>query len=145
MGKGLLDLEKHFAFYGAYHSNSVNVLIHVFFVWPIFFSSLILFDLTPPILHVPLLGGFDLNFSFFFALFYAVFYISLDRYAGSFAALLCLLCWFGSKSLAAQLGFSLAWKLLQSLFGYEPYPGFHANVLKKIEVDREEWQARKHK
>ncbi|KAI0506999.1 hypothetical protein KFK09_013117 [Dendrobium nobile] len=190
MGKGLLDLEKHFAFYGAYHSNSVNVLIHVFFVWPIFFSSLILFDFSPPILHVPLLGGFDLNFSFFFALFYAVFYISLDRYAGSLAALLCLLCWFGSTSLAAQLGFSLAWKvvlatqlfcwtgqfighgvfekrapalldnlsqaflmapffvlleLLQSLFGYEPYPGFHANVLKKIEVDREQWQARKHK
>ncbi|KAL0917030.1 hypothetical protein M5K25_012070 [Dendrobium thyrsiflorum] len=190
MGKGLLDLEKHFAFYGAYHSNSINVLIHIFFVWPIFFSSLILLDFTPSILHIPVLGGFDLNFSFFFALFYAVFYISLDRYAGSFAALLCLLCWFGSKSLAAQLGFSLAWKvvlatqlfcwtgqfighgvfekrapalldnlsqaflmapffvlleLLQSLFGYEPYPGFHANVLKKIEVDREQWEARKQK
>ncbi|KAH0460260.1 hypothetical protein IEQ34_010923 [Dendrobium chrysotoxum] len=34
-------------------------------------------------------------------------------------------------------------ELLQSLFGYGPYPGFHANVLKKIEVHREQWPARK--
>ncbi|TYI74592.1 hypothetical protein E1A91_D07G211200v1 [Gossypium mustelinum] len=31
MGKlGLWDLEKHFAFYGAYHSNPINILIHNF-------------------------------------------------------------------------------------------------------------------
>ena len=26
---GLLDLEKHFAFYGAYHSNPINIVIHI--------------------------------------------------------------------------------------------------------------------
>ncbi|KAG7023203.1 SPAC16E8.02, partial [Cucurbita argyrosperma subsp. argyrosperma] len=41
MGKtGLFDLERHFAFYGAYHSNPVNIFIHVLFVWPIFFTTL---------------------------------------------------------------------------------------------------------
>ncbi|KAF2583234.1 hypothetical protein F2Q68_00005754 [Brassica cretica] len=25
----LLDLEKHFAFYGAYHSNPINIVIHI--------------------------------------------------------------------------------------------------------------------
>nr|AQX44117.1 hypothetical protein [Dendrobium officinale] len=112
MGKGLLDLEKHFSFYGAYHSNPVNVLIHTLFVWPIFFTSLILFYFTPPFLHIPVFGGFDLNFAFISVVFYSLFYIALDKKAGSLAALLCFLCWFGSQALAAALSFSLAWKVV---------------------------------
>ncbi|KAG0471053.1 hypothetical protein HPP92_015599 [Vanilla planifolia] len=190
MGKGLLDLEKHYAFYGAYHSNSVNVLIHTIFVWPIFFSSLVLFYFTRPLIHLPFAGGLDLNFAFFSTLLYALFYIAFDKKAGSLAALLCFLCLFGSQSLAARLGFSLAWKLvlatqliswsgqfighgvfekrapalldnlaqaflmapffvllevLESSFGYEPYPGFRTNVHAKIEMNRKEWQDRKQK
>ncbi|KAK8951187.1 hypothetical protein KSP39_PZI002984 [Platanthera zijinensis] len=102
MGRGLLDLEKHFAFYGAYHSNPVNVLIHMLFVWPIFFTTLILLDFTPPLLHLP----------FLVSLVYALFYVSLDGKAGSLAALLCLLCWIGGHFLAPRLGFSLAWKVV---------------------------------
>ncbi|KAI6683139.1 hypothetical protein NL676_029052 [Syzygium grande] len=45
--KGLFDLEKHFAFYGAYHSNPVNILIHTVSVWPIFFTVLVLLYFTP--------------------------------------------------------------------------------------------------
>ncbi|RWR93314.1 hypothetical protein CKAN_02255900 [Cinnamomum micranthum f. kanehirae] len=116
---GLFDLETHFAFYGAYHSNPTNILIHTFFVWPIFFTSLVLFyftpslfSLTPPQL-LPIIGvPFTLNFGFFFALLYAAFYVSLDRKAGSLAALVCLLCWVGSCVLASHLGFSLAWKVV---------------------------------
>lgn len=114
---GLFDLETHFAFYGAYHSNPANILIHTLFVWPIFFTSLVLFYFIPspfslspqflPIVGVP----FSLNFGFLFALLYAAFYVSLDRKAGSLAALLCLFCWLGSCSLANSLGFSLAWKV----------------------------------
>lgn len=194
MGKGLFDLERHFAFYGAYHSNPVNVLIHVLFVWPIFYTSLVLFHFTPPIVHLPIsfagVDGIDLNFGFVAALFYGLFYLAMDRKAGFLAALLCILCWFGSDRLAGRLGFSLAWKVvlasqlfcwtsqfighgvfekrapalldnlsqallmapffvllevLQSFFGYEPYPGFHAKVSAKIEADRKEWQASKQK
>nr|XP_010940180.1 uncharacterized endoplasmic reticulum membrane protein YGL010W-like [Elaeis guineensis] len=182
MGKGLFDLEKHFAFYGAYHSNPVNVLIHMLFVWPIFYTTLLLFHFAP----LPFADG---GLASVFALIYALFYLLMDPKAGSLAALLCFLCWLGSASLAARLGFSLAWKvvlaaqlfswtgqfighgvcekrapalmdnlsqaflmapffvLLEALnfFGYEPYPGFHADVSAKIEAARKEWQANKQK
>ncbi|KAK4750753.1 hypothetical protein SAY87_004235 [Trapa incisa] len=116
--KGLFNLEKHFAFYGAYHSNKVNVLIHTLFVWPIFFSALVLFYFTPSICE--LMGtqpqcflarhGLFLNFGFFFALAYSVFYLLMDVKAGSLAALLCMACWVGASNLALTIGFSLAWK-----------------------------------
>ncbi|KAK4795178.1 hypothetical protein SAY86_013172 [Trapa natans] len=118
--KGLIDLERHYAFYGAYHSNKVNILLHTIFVWPIFFTSLILLYFTPSICE--LIGrepqcflarrGLFLNFSFFFALIYAVFYVLLDIKAGSLAALLCMGCWVGASTVARSIGFSLAWKVV---------------------------------
>ncbi|XWS51152.1 hypothetical protein CRYUN_Cryun12cG0152900 [Craigia yunnanensis] len=199
MGKpGLFDLENHFAFYGAYHSNPINILIHTLFVWPIFFTGLVLFYFTPTIYDLSQAGilpsGFNpvlvFNFGFLFALFYGLFYVILDKRAGSLAALLCLACWVGASFLAAKLGYSLAWKVvlaaqlfcwtgqfvghgvfekrapalldnlvqafvmapffvlleaLQSLFGYEPYPGFHARVKAKIKAEIKEWQDNKQK
>eukprot|EP00257_Ricinus_communis_P006751 XP_002522464.2 uncharacterized endoplasmic reticulum membrane protein C16E8.02 [Ricinus communis] len=119
MGKsGFFDLEKHFAFYGAYHSNPVNVLIHMIFVWPIFFTALLILYFTPSVfnLKMSLLCHGDIvllfNFGFLFALIYALFYIFLDAKAGSLAALLCAFCWVASCSLARWLGFSLAWKVV---------------------------------
>ncbi|WOL20262.1 hypothetical protein Cni_G29066 [Canna indica] len=115
MGKnGLFDLERHFAFYGAYHSNPVNVFIHMLFVWPIFYTSLLLLQFTPPFFHLPAAGGdgVPLNFAFVLALLYALFYLLMDRKAGSLAAFLCFLCWFGSGAHAASLGFDLAWKVV---------------------------------
>ncbi|KAK8618147.1 hypothetical protein V6N13_116017 [Hibiscus sabdariffa] len=194
MGKpGLFDLENHFAFYGAYHSNPTNILIHTLFVWPIFFTTLVLFYFTPTIYHFSP-SGLDhvlvLNYGFLFALIYALFYVILDKKAGSLAALLCLACWVGASFLAANLGYSLAWKVvlaaqlfcwtgqfighgvfekrapalldnlvqaflmapffvllevLQSLFGYEPYTGFHARVNAKIEAEIKKWKDNKQK
>ncbi|KAI5574466.1 hypothetical protein BDE02_10G147700 [Populus trichocarpa] len=198
MGKyGLFDLEKHYAFYGAYHSNPINILIHMIFVWPIFFASSLILYFTPPLFNLPqvelsLFGSNDvvlfLNIGFFLVLIYALFYICLDPKAGSLAALFCGFCWVSSCFVASWLGFSLAWKVvlvaqiicwtgqfighgvfekrapalldnlvqafvmapffvlleaLQTSFGYEPYPGFHASVQAKIdaeikEVEREE-------
>ncbi|KAL5749199.1 hypothetical protein ACOSP7_023802 [Xanthoceras sorbifolium] len=106
MGKsGLFDLEKHFAFYGAYHSNPVNILLHTLFVWPLFFTALVLFYFTRPSCAV-------LNFGFLFTIIHAVFYMCLDKKAGSLAALLCIACWVGASQLAHTLGFSLAWKVV---------------------------------
>ncbi|GMI95259.1 hypothetical protein like AT1G18720 [Hibiscus trionum] len=198
MGKGgIFDLETNFAFYGAYHNNPINILIHTLLVWPIFFTSLVLFHFTPTIYDLSQSGifpsGFNhvlvLNYGFLSALIYGLFYVILDKKAGSFAALLCLACWVGASFLAANLGFSLAWKVvlaaqlfcwtgqfighgvfekrapalldnlvqaflmapffvllevLQSLFGYEPYPGFHARVKAKIEAEIKEWKDKKH-
>jgi uncharacterized membrane protein YGL010W len=113
MAKGLFDLESHFAFYGAYHSNPINILIHTIFVWPILFTALLLFQFTPALFSFPLSHDkvLAVNFAFLFALIYALFYVLMDRKAGSLAALLCLLCWIGTDSLATRLGFSLAWKV----------------------------------
>lgn len=33
-------------------------------------------------------------------------------------------------------------QVLQQLWGYEPYPGFHASVHKKIEANIKQWQAK---
>ncbi|KAK6920898.1 2-hydroxy-palmitic acid dioxygenase Mpo1-like [Dillenia turbinata] len=117
---GIFDLEKHFAFYGAYHNNPINIFIHMVFVWPIFFTTLVLLYFTPSLFNCAksvtcpcgntcVLG---LNLGFFFALIYAVFYVLMDRKAGSLAAVACLFCWVGSSFLASKLGFSLAWKEL---------------------------------
>ncbi|MBA0768295.1 hypothetical protein Gotri_017105 [Gossypium trilobum] len=199
MGKPrLLDLENHFAFYGAYHSNPINILIHTLFVWPIFFTSLILFYFTPAFCDLSQSGifpsGFNhalvLNYGSAFSIFLGLFYVVLDKKAGSLAALLCLACWVGASFIAAKLGYSLAWKVvlvsqllcwtgqflghgifekrapalldnlvqallmapffvllevLQSLFGYEPYPGFQMRVNAKIKAEINEWQDKKQK
>ncbi|XWS37334.1 hypothetical protein CRYUN_Cryun19dG0033700 [Craigia yunnanensis] len=121
MGKpGLFDLENHFAFYGAYHSNPINILIHALFVWPIFFTGLVLFYFTPTIYDLSQTGifpsGFNpvlvFNYGFVFALILGLFYAIMDKKAGSLAALLCLACWVGASFLASKLGYSLAWKVV---------------------------------
>ncbi|PON36767.1 hypothetical protein PanWU01x14_325820 [Parasponia andersonii] len=116
MGRsGLFDLERHFAFYGAYHSNPINILIHTLFVWPILFTLLVLIYFTPPLLDSPsgfVDHGLVFNLGFVFTVIYAMFYVLLDKKAGSLAALLCFLCWVGASFLAQRLGFSLAWKVV---------------------------------
>lgn len=109
---GLFDLEKHFAFYGAYHSNPVNVFIHMLFVWPILFTSLVILYFTPPLVDLSLPYSLILNYGFFFTVIYAGFYVCLDVKAGSLAGFLCFLCWVSGSFLAHHLGFSLAWKVV---------------------------------
>uniref|UniRef100_A0A1J3CAG7 Putative endoplasmic reticulum membrane protein C16E8.02 n=1 Tax=Noccaea caerulescens TaxID=107243 RepID=A0A1J3CAG7_NOCCA len=196
---GLLDLEKHFAFYGAYHSNPINIIIHIIFVWPIVFTALLLLHSATPIfdpcqLGVPesltLDGVLRLNIGFIITVIYALFYICLDKKSGFVAAIMCFSCWVGSSFLAARLGASLAFKVglasqllcwtgqflghglfekrapalldniaqaflmapffvllevLQSVFGYEPYPGFQARVNAKVESDIKEYREKKQK
>ncbi|EFJ19244.1 hypothetical protein SELMODRAFT_233428 [Selaginella moellendorffii] len=120
MARGILDLEKHFAFYGAYHSNRINVGIHVVFVWPILFTALLLMALASPkplmplplpARTLPLQDFMVINYSFLFAGFYALFYTALDKRAGSLAAAMCLACWIGANAAAQKMGFSLGWKV----------------------------------
>lgn len=110
---GLLDLEKHFSFYGSYHSNPINVAIHIIFVWPILFTALIILYFTPPIFSLsqthPILV---FNLGFLFTVFYALFYASLDIKAGSFVAFLTFLAWISSSFVANSLGYDLAWKIV---------------------------------
>lgn len=115
----VFDLEKQFAFYGTYHSNSINVLIHTIILWPLFFNSLVLASFTPALGLLPFPPGtfpfqeyMILNLSFVVAVVYALVYIMLDKKAGTLAGALCLLCWVGSNAFAQSLGFALAWKVV---------------------------------
>ncbi|CAK9312264.1 unnamed protein product [Citrullus colocynthis] len=115
--RGLLDLERHFAFYGAYHSNPTNIFIHILFVWPIFFTALMLFYYTPSFYSFPKCPcgfntGLVLNFGFLFALLYALLYVLFDKRAGSLAAFMCFLCWVGASVFAFKLGWTLTWKVV---------------------------------
>ncbi|CAA0820847.1 Protein of unknown function (DUF962 [Striga hermonthica] len=114
---GLFDLEQQFAFYGAYHSNPANIIVHMIFVWPILFTFQLLLYFTPAVLSRGPIGPWDhgflfLNFGFMASAIYALYYVILDRKAGSLAALLVFLCWVGSSALGHRLGFDLAWKVV---------------------------------
>ncbi|KEH33299.1 2-hydroxy-palmitic acid dioxygenase mpo1 [Medicago truncatula] len=113
---GLLDLEKHFAFYGSYHSNPKNIIIHILFVWPILFTALVHLYFTPPLFHCYVLNFINpiliFNLGFVFAVVYGLFYAALDIKAGSFAAVLTFLCWVGASFVAKSIGYELAWKVV---------------------------------
>jgi hypothetical protein len=100
-GGGRLDLEGHYAFYDAYHNNTVNVGIHELFVWPIFLTGLMLLHLTAPSSHAA-----DIS-----AMIHGAYYFLLDHRVGTLGAFLCFLCWSVSGALATRLGFSVGWKV----------------------------------
>lgn len=141
---GLLNLEKHFAFYGAYHSNPINIAIHMLLVWPIFFTALLILYFTPSFFNLPqiqisIFGShffLILNFGFLLTIIYSVFYICLEVKAGSLAALLCILCWVTSSFLAQSLGFSLAWKV-QFYFHFSIFSflTLFCGIHQKIEIE----------
>ncbi|KAK6931252.1 2-hydroxy-palmitic acid dioxygenase Mpo1-like [Dillenia turbinata] len=121
MGKiGIFDLEKHFAFYGAYHSDPINIIIHTIFVWPIAFFTLLILYFTPDLFNLPRieisLCGYDLvlifNIGFVLTVIYALFYVCFDPKAGSLAAFIFFLFWVASSFVGKYLGFSLAWKVV---------------------------------
>ncbi|KAL2622583.1 hypothetical protein R1flu_002788 [Riccia fluitans] len=115
----ILNLEKQFAFYGAYHSHKLNVLIHMIFVWPIFFTNAILWAYTPAIIPLPLPAGtlplqqyMVLNVNFIITAIFALYYTALERKAGSLAAALCLSSWIGTQAIAQVWPWSTAWKFV---------------------------------
>lgn len=115
---GVFNLEDQFSFYGAYHHNKINVLIHMVFVWPIYFSASTLLAYTLPLApQLPIMAALPyhdymvLNYSFVLAAVYALFYISLEPKSGSVGALLVLLCWMGSNAVAQHLPYALGWKV----------------------------------
>lgn len=120
---GIFDLEKQFAQYGAYHSNKINILIHVIFVWPILFTAFTLLAYTQPLApQTPFMAALPyheymvLNYSFVAAAVYALFYISLEQKSGSVAAFMVLVCWIGANAVAQHVPYSLGWKVWSAPF-----------------------------
>lgn len=83
----MVKLSQELAFYGAYHSNFVNQLIHIVFVPMLLWSAFILVGLTSR----------QLSFATWVA--YALFFIFLEPFVGSLAALFYLVLWFTADRL----------------------------------------------
>ncbi|OQE07007.1 hypothetical protein PENVUL_c015G05233 [Penicillium vulpinum] len=80
-----LNLEKQLLFYGAYHSNPVNVAIHVTCVPTLLFTGIILACNCPPLVTLPdalQIEYLPVNAGTIGALIYATFYILLEPMAG---------------------------------------------------------------
>ncbi|KAK5654962.1 hypothetical protein OQA88_6720 [Cercophora sp. LCS_1] len=88
-----LDLEKHLTFYGAYHHNSVNIIIHMICVPLILFSAFEIasnygpFFSLPTFIQIPYL---EPNLGTFAALTWGALYVLLEPVAGTALALICL-------------------------------------------------------
>ncbi|KAK3372546.1 hypothetical protein B0H63DRAFT_300797 [Podospora didyma] len=88
-----LHLEKQLTFYGAYHHNTVNVVIHVICVPLILFSGFEIasncgpFFTLPPWLQIPYL---EPNLGTFAALTWGGLYVLLEPVAGTALSLICL-------------------------------------------------------
>lgn len=83
-----LNLEKQLVFYGAYHSNPVNVAIHIACVPAILMTFLLLFTNTPAVplpswLSVP---NLPLNVGTIAAVVYSTLYVLMEPVAGGLVA-----------------------------------------------------------
>ena len=95
--RGFLDLKKQFVFYGSYHSQPLNVLIHLVCIWNLMWSGMCLFHCTPALspppqamASLPFLGGTPINIQMLITLIYTVTYVLMDPVAGSLAAFMVL-------------------------------------------------------
>ncbi|KAL0416724.1 UNVERIFIED_CONTAM: hypothetical protein Slati_3504300 [Sesamum latifolium] len=161
----MFDLEEQFAFYGAYHSNPVNILFHMMFVWPIAFTALLLLYFTPPLFGASPIELWDqsflvLNYGFLFTRSWPSpwLFFGLEGCSGISVTMLdwavhrprcfretgtCSLDNLAQAFLMAP--YFVLLELLQSAFGYEPYPGFHASVKAKIDAEIKAWKDKKQK
>ncbi len=84
----MFDLEKQFVFYGSYHNNPVNVLIHIVFVWVILGSAIAMLQLTPAFGSMPEFvtkafgSELKVNAALGVCLFLSTVYIVMDPFVG---------------------------------------------------------------
>ncbi|KAK0633458.1 hypothetical protein B0T14DRAFT_399673, partial [Immersiella caudata] len=88
-----LDLEKQLTFYGAYHHNTVNIVIHMICVPLILFSAFEIAANTGPFFTLPSwlqIPYLDPNMGTFAAILWGALYVLLEPVAGTALALICL-------------------------------------------------------
>ncbi len=99
--------ENSLAFYASYHHNDTNKLIHIFFVWPIFFTAQIFlfYAGTPPDVITNLFPpGFPVNWTLIASIAYATYYFFIEQpgLAGPLASALVLTGYVVTKYLVEQ-------------------------------------------
>ncbi|KAF4122646.1 Protein of unknown function (DUF962) [Geosmithia morbida] len=99
-----LDLERHLVFYGSYHHNHTNVVIHTVCVPLILFSGFCLASYTGTLIQLPgwlTVPYLDLNLGTIAALLYSSLYLLLEPVAGFVLAAICVGAAAGSNYLRA--------------------------------------------
>eukprot|EP00096_Caligus_rogercresseyi_P004490 TRINITY_DN1877_c0_g1_i1.p1 TRINITY_DN1877_c0_g1~~TRINITY_DN1877_c0_g1_i1.p1 ORF type:complete len:206 (+),score=10.30 TRINITY_DN1877_c0_g1_i1:41-619(+) len=80
--KDYFNLEKNLVFYGSYHSNPVNIGIHLFCIWNILWSFMYLLQFTPPISDFWGCDNVVENYAFYIFSLYMVVFLLTDIWAG---------------------------------------------------------------
>jgi len=85
----VFNVEKQLVFYGSYHSNPINIAIHICFVPLILWSFFAIIATFPTPQAFPVISHyfnayftFEFNWSFLFGLSYLIYYIILEPVAG---------------------------------------------------------------
>nr|ALS04675.1 endoplasmic reticulum membrane protein YGL010W [Pseudodiaptomus poplesia] len=97
--RGFFDLKKQFIFYASYHNDSMNVVIHLFCIWQILYTTTALLQMTPAFGVVPAevseihwsLNHLNINAALLITLVYVVTYVIMDPVAGGIGAALIIL------------------------------------------------------
>lgn len=74
----------------------------------------------------------------------APFFVLLEASPGDSHPMIPILTPFISRN-KNDTAFSVVLQVLQTVFKYEPYPGFHARVTQRIEAEIKDWQEKKQK
>jgi uncharacterized membrane protein YGL010W len=140
--------ERSLAFYASYHHNDTNKLIHIFFVWPIFFTAqvFLFYAGTPPAAIVNMFpAGFDVNWTLIASLLYATYYFLIEQpgLAGPLASALVMTGYAVTKSLVekfpsiwipALVLHIFAW--ISQIYGHQVYekraPAFLDNIVQAL-------------
>jgi len=105
---GITNLEEQFTFYASYHHNGWNKLIHVFCVWPILWTALVLTEYLPleaPATVFPALAALHPpSLPLLTAAFYAGVYVLMDKKAGTLGAILVFVCLVTARKFYLECG-----------------------------------------
>nr|ACO14818.1 endoplasmic reticulum membrane protein YGL010W [Caligus clemensi] len=108
------NLEKNLVFYGSYHSNPVNIGIHLLCIWNILWSFMYLLQFTGPISNLLPTDVIVENYAFYIFSLYIVIFLITDLIAGLIGSLLIVGIYFLTLS-SVQGGALIAgfngWKL----------------------------------
>lgn len=90
------DLHQELAFYGSYHQNPINQLIHFIFI-PIIWWTYCIMMAHLPLFNVPLsVAGHPITWGTVQLAVYAIYYIALDKLGGSIFSAVLLLFYFSA-------------------------------------------------
>lgn len=136
------------AFYASYHHNDTNKLIHIFFVWPIFFTAQIFlfYAGTPPEVITSLFpANMAVNWTLIASLAYAIYYFLIEQpgLAGPLASALVMTGYLVTKLLVdkfpdiwipALVLHIFAW--ISQIYGHQVYekraPAFLDNIVQAL-------------